>query len=397
MSDTQTLAAVQEVLLSARIRFTTGTAAQWASANPILLKGEVGFVDNTIPVQFKVGDGTKTWSALGWGNATSLAQLAADANHRLVTDTQIAGWNRKADVFVFDHADYLSTTAATANAQKQVVKDIVAAANAGSNPVVFALNVKLPKSGRILILNGIAAVLTISSTQVVCSVADFETFQMAASQAPTITRAKLLFNSDGTVGVEPVDVLQVLTPNTVIDDLTHSGATGLPLSAAQGYALKQSIDNKQAPVYSLVKATTESGFASTYHLTKDGVKVGVSMNIPLDQVLRGSSIKSVTTDNAPYTGAKVGDKYIEFLFQNNTTPQYLPVQDLVDVYTGDGTYIQVSASNVVTLNYAALKTKLQSDLGSAFDAKGAGAAAAKAAIDDFKAGTFVIQCTIPGM
>lgn len=140
-----------------------------------------------------------------------------------------------------------------------------------------------------------------------------------------------------------------------------------------------------------------SGFAATYYLTKDGQRLGVPINIPLDQVLRGSSIKTVTTANTPYSGAKVGDKYIEFLFQNNNTPQYLPVQDLVDIYKGDNTYIEVSSTNVITLKYSALKTQLQNDFGSVFDPKGAGAAAAKAAIDEFKESTFIIKCTIPGM
>ena len=123
--------------------------------------------------------------------------------------------------------------------------------------------------------------------------------------------------------------------------------------------------------YTIEKVATESGFASTYHLKKGGNKVGASINIPLDQVLRGSSIKTVTTVNTPYTGAKVGDKYVEFLFQNNNTPQYLPVQDLVDIYTGDDTYIEVSASNVIQIKYDALKNRLKTDFDAVYDAKGA--------------------------
>lgn len=73
------------------------------------------------------------------------------------------------------------------------------------------------------------------------------------------------------------------------------------------------------------------------------------------------------------------------------------MQDLVDIYKGDNTYIEVSSTNVITLKYSALKTQLQNDFGSVFDPKGAGAAAAKAAIDEFKESTFIIKCTIPGM
>ena len=302
MEDNQVLAALEQVLLAARIAHTTGTEAEWTTANPVLLKGEVGFVEGTSPVKFKVGDGTKTWSALSWGQPTTLAQLAADATHRLVTDTQIAGWNNKAEKTPATHAaDGLMSAA-----DKTKLDGIAAGANNYQHPATHAASM-------------------------------------------------------------------------IAEDATHRFAT----------------DAEKAKWN--LEYTTESGFASTYHLKKGGNKVGVSINIPLDQVLRGSSIKTVTTANTPYTGAKVGDKYVEFLFQNNNTPQYLPVQDLVDVYKGDGTYIEVSASNVIQLKYDALKNRLKTDFDAVYDAKGAGTAAAKSALDEFKASTLVIQCTIPGM
>lgn len=307
MEDNQALAALEQVLLAARIAHTTGTEAEWTTANPVLLKGEVGFVEGTSPVKFKVGDGTKTWSALSWGQPTTLAQLAADATHRLVTDTQIAGWNNKAEKTPATHAaDGLMSAA-----DKTKLDGIAAGAN---------------------------------------------NYQHPATHPATM----------------------------IVEDSGHRFVTDAEKA-------------KWNEEYTIEKVATESGFASTYHLKKGANKVGVSINIPLDQVLKSSSIKTVTTANTPYTGAKVGDKYVEFLFQNNNTPQYLPVQDLVDVYKGDGTYIEVSASNVIQLKYDALKNRLKTDFDAVYDAKGAGTAAAKSALDEFKASTLVIQCTIPGM
>lgn len=311
MADNQTLAAVQEILLKSRIKFSTGTEAEWTAANPVLLDGEYGLVRGSSPLKYKVGDGTKTWSALGWGNVTTLAQLAADANHRLVTDAQITGWNSKAE----------KTPATTA------ADGLMSAADKTK-------------------LNGIAA--------------GANNYVHPSAHAATM----------------------------ITEDANHRFATDIEKT-------------KWNREYTIEKVATESGFASTYVLKLGGVKVGVSINIPLDQVLRSSSIKTVTTVNTPYSGAKAGDKYIEFLFQNNATPQYLPVQDLVDVYKGDDTYIQVSESNVISLNYNFLSLKLATDLrkpyDTFYDAKGAGEAAAKAALDEFKASTLVIQCTIPGM
>lgn len=426
MTDNQTLAAIQEVLLNARIRFTTGTEAEWNTANPVLLDGEIGLVKGTKPLKFKVGDGTTNWVSLGWGNVTSLAQLATDASHRLVTDaekaawgnkaektaattaadglmskadkaklddvaagannythpdshpatmitpdashrfvtdTQIATWNGKGQVFTFDYSSYLNSS--TKAAQQQIVKNIVAAINAKMSCVVVAKKVTTQEfdDG----LNGLVSITEVSASAVTGLINDIRMASDDDFRTVFLATASITFKSDGTVTVAAVPY----TGRIVMEDAL--------------------------PEYSTEKAPTVSGFAATYYLTKGGQRIGVPINIPLDQVLRGSSIKTVTTANSPYTGAKVGDKYIEFLFQNNNTPQYLPVQDLVDVYKGDGSYIQVSASNVIALNYSALKSKLQSDFGSVFDPKGAGAAAAQKAIDDFKAGSFVIQCTIPGM
>ncbi|MFQ6940663.1 MAG: hypothetical protein ACLRSE_11525 [Alistipes finegoldii] len=307
----ETLAALEQVLLAARIANVSGTEDQWATANPVLLDGEIGLVKGTSPLKFKVGDGTKKWSQLGWGQPTTLARLAADATHRLVTDTQIEGWNNKAE-----------KTAASTTAD-----GLMSAADKKK-------------------LDGIAA--------------GANNYQHPATHPATM----------------------------ITEDSGHRFVTDAEKA-------------KWNEEYTIEKVATESGFASTYHLKKGADKVGVSINIPLDQVLKSSSIKTVVTANSPYSGAKVGDKYIEFLFQNNNTPQYLPVQDLVDVYTGDDQYIQVTESNVIKLNYSVLALKLAADMRKTFDQlydeKGAGEAAAKAAIDEFKASTFVIQCTIPGM
>ena len=76
MADNQTLAVLQEILLKSRIKFVTGTEAEWTAANPVLLDGEYGLIRGSSPLKYKVGDGTKTWSALGWGNVTSLAPVS---------------------------------------------------------------------------------------------------------------------------------------------------------------------------------------------------------------------------------------------------------------------------------------------------------------------------------
>lgn len=361
------LKAVEEVLLKARIKFTSGTEEEWNTANPVLLKGEIGLVAGTYPAKYKIGDGSKNWTSLSWGHVTALSQLTEDATHRLTTDTEKKYWNEKADVFHFDYELYKAS--ATAAAQKQIVKDIVAKAQTTDNFIVYTYNIPFeaddyetsgPVSG-LFVINEVLPdrVTGVVSIVAMASQTDFNTVELGTTF--------IGFEADGSVDF-----------------------TAMPYT-------RELVTPDGLPAYEIKKGSTESGFAATYYLTKNGEKVGVSINIPLDQVLKSSSIKEVVTADKPYTGAKVGDKYIEFLFQNNNTPQYLPVQDLVDIYTGDNTYIQVLGTNVIQLKYDALKTKLFSDAGSVFDPKGAGTAAAQQAIKDFANSSFVIQCSIPGM
>jgi hypothetical protein len=48
--------------MAVRIQFRRGTAAEWASANPTLAAGELGYETDT--AQMKIGNGSLTWSAL---------------------------------------------------------------------------------------------------------------------------------------------------------------------------------------------------------------------------------------------------------------------------------------------------------------------------------------------
>jgi len=47
-----------------RFKLRNGTASEWTSANPVLLKGEIGVETDTR--KYKVGDGTLAWSSLSY-------------------------------------------------------------------------------------------------------------------------------------------------------------------------------------------------------------------------------------------------------------------------------------------------------------------------------------------
>lgn len=122
--------------------------------------------------------------------------------------------------------------------------------------------------------------------------------------------------------------------------------------------LQQEIDSRylrvaDLPEYSVTKLTTaESGYFASYQLEKDGVAVGDKINIPKDYLVKSATIETCSTADTPVTGLAVGDKYIDFVVNtigNDGTAShiYLPVQDLVDVYTS-GNGVNVSAQNVIS-------------------------------------------------
>jgi hypothetical protein len=116
-------------------------------------------------------------------------------------------------------------------------------------------------------------------------------------------------------------------------------------------------------VYSVVKSdTAEDGYSATYHLTKDGVNVGASINIPKDMVVESGSVKEVTEADKPVTGYKVGDKYIDLILANSGSSHiYILVTDLIDVYTAgngikvDGQVISIDTSVTATQSDVAKK------------------------------------------
>lgn len=107
-------------------------------------------------------------------------------------------------------------------------------------------------------------------------------------------------------------------------------------------------------------ATAETGYLKTYVLNRyaNGDETGTptecgKINIPKDYLVKSADVKEVTTADDPYTGAKVGDKYIDFVINvksGTATDEhvYLPVNDLVDAYTA-GNGIDISAANEISV------------------------------------------------
>lgn len=120
------------------------------------------------------------------------------------------------------------------------------------------------------------------------------------------------------------------------------------------------------------KATAESGYAATYEITQSGVKVGASINIPKDFLVKSASVQTVSTANTPVNGYVVGDKYLDFVINAKDSSEsnehiYLLVSDLVDVYEADESTITLSGNTFSVKNggitLTQLATSVQTSLG----------------------------------
>lgn len=163
--------------------------------------------------------------------------------------------------------------------------------------------------------------------------------------------ASRIYSSSGSIKIQGMhggvtDINISVEPENVVFDPQESGLTSTKIAPAIR-ELKGNIDNITVPEYSVKETTVTEGYSKTYSLTKDGAEVGVKINIPKDLVINRGSVKVVATADTPYDGAVVGDKYLDIELNDPTQDHiYIPVKELVDVYTaGDG--IEISADNVI--------------------------------------------------
>lgn len=124
------------------------------------------------------------------------------------------------------------------------------------------------------------------------------------------------------------------------------------------------------------KATPNVGYLKTYVLA-----FGVSqysevtaqntigeIDIPKDFLVKSGAVQVVATADTPYTGAVAGDKYLDFVVNTKDSVSgtetdshiYIPVTDLVSVYTGSNS-IDVSNDNIISLKLNATASGLVID------------------------------------
>lgn len=148
-----------------------------------------------------------------------------------------------------------------------------------------------------------------------------------------------------------------ISENVVDVKIDPSSTSGVLTKSAEG--LKVTIPTASEYTIAVSSETTE-GALKSYELQKNGVKVGVSIDIPKDLVVSNGEVKIVEEVDVPYSGAKIGDLYLQLTIANQASPVIIPVNKLTDVYTA-GAYLTLSDAEF-SVNYDQLKTQLDTDL-----------------------------------
>ena len=160
-----------------------------------------------------------------------------------------------------------------------------------------------------------------------------------------------LIASQGSSTLTPVDGTITISDSKI----------GVAISAQDGNALQKVTDGLFVPSVSIPEFTmekqsvAEGDFLSTYKLkkTENGVDTycGDSINIPKanDKYLQSATLKIVEEDGVPYTDAKIGDRYIDMAFNDESASHiYVPMPDISGDVT---TEIKIDEANANGLSY----------------------------------------------
>ena len=93
--------------MAVQIQTRNGTAAQWTSANPTLMAGEIGAETDT--GRFKVGNGSTAWNSLGY--AAGMKWLGAYSAGTAYVVNDVVSYNNSSYICILNSTGNLPTNA----------------------------------------------------------------------------------------------------------------------------------------------------------------------------------------------------------------------------------------------------------------------------------------------
>lgn len=153
---------------------------------------------------------------------------------------------------------------------------------------------------------------------------------------------------DGGINIDVVSTALTINGKDAIK-VAESG-TGKEISLAistNDKVLSQTTDGLLATFAIAKLGSANEGMAASYQLQdKTGNPMGVTIDIPKDMVISAAEVKKVEQADQPYSGAVVGDMYIDFTIANATSDHiYLPAKTLFDAYV-QGNGIEINGNKI---------------------------------------------------
>lgn len=376
-----------EKILNTRIQLKGDSFKNWSSANPILKENELAIVKIEesdshalgTGIYFKVGDGSKTFSELGFSGgidgrviseAISKEALVATIN-KAITDAGIAS-----DTAVQALAGRVTTAEGKITSLEGLVggtsvAEQIAEAIADLNlPNTYAAKQHTHTKSEITDFEHTHAIADVTGLD--AAIADAKKAGTDANTAletyKATNNAAVKANADAITAINAADtgILaqakeyadgKVASVGATDESIVVSGAATAPTVAVQiskeaGNDLVKKTDGlfvevPDAAVYSITKDETSADYAAVYHLTKDGKNTGVAINIPKDMVVKSGTVEVNPAGQAAGT-------YLVLTLANATEDKvYINVGSLIEYVTSgsaesDMVVVAVSEDHKVT-------------------------------------------------
>ena len=153
---------------------------------------------------------------------------------------------------------------------------------------------------------------------------------------------------DGGINIDVVSTALTITGKDAIKVAESDTGKEISLAiSANDKVLSQTTDGLLATFAIAKLGSANEGMAASYQLRdKTGNPMGVTIDIPKDMVISAAEVKKVEQADQPYSGAVVGDMYIDFTIANATSDHiYLPAKTLFDAYV-QGNGIEINGNKI---------------------------------------------------
>ena len=195
------------------------------------------------------------------------------------------------------------------------------------------------------------AIKTLNGSATIATEAD----GVVTIKAGVVETNGVIANSEGAADI----VLKKVATTAKAEDInvdgkkveTAEGVVGYELPAGTAQATAEHLASEIATVDAAVKAlktasevtvekleAAEEGYIASYVVKQNNTKVGATINIPKDYLVKNAELKTCTEADKPVAGYKVGDKYMDFTINTvessgNESHIYINVNELFDAYT----------------------------------------------------------------